>query len=66
MCDPNDVEPDDIPEANSLNYFAIGVVEDKENIKISPTTNADDENSKVRAEIYMVDEIMNLLYQKVV
>ena len=26
MCDPPDVEPDDISEANSWNYFAIGVV----------------------------------------
>ena len=29
MYDPRDVEPDDISEANSQNYFAIGVVEDK-------------------------------------
>ena len=28
MCDPPDVEYDDISEANSHNYFAIGVVED--------------------------------------
>ena len=40
MCDPPDIEPDDISEANSQNYFAIGVVEDKENIEIFPTTNA--------------------------
>ena len=26
MCDPLGVEPDDILEANSQNYFAIGVV----------------------------------------
>ena len=32
MCDLPDVEPDYIPEANSQNSFAIGVVEDKENI----------------------------------
>ena len=50
MCDPNDVEPDDIPEANSLNYFAIGVVEDKENIEIFLTTNAADESFEVRTE----------------
>ena len=29
MCNPPEVEPDDISEANSHNYFAIGVVEDK-------------------------------------
>ena len=29
ICDPPDVEPDDISEANSHTYFAIGVVEDK-------------------------------------
>ena len=30
MCDPFDVEPYDISEANSHDCFAIGVVEDKE------------------------------------
>ena len=50
MCDPTDVEPDDISEANSHNYFAIGVVEDKENIEICPTNNADDENFEVKSE----------------
>ena len=29
MCDPYDVEPDDISKANSWKYFAIGVVDDK-------------------------------------
>ena len=29
MFDPPDIEPDDISEANSQNYFAVGVVEDK-------------------------------------
>ena len=37
MCDPTDVEPDDISEANYHNYFVIGVVEDKENIENFPT-----------------------------
>ena len=50
MCDPPDVEPDDISEANSHNYLAIGVVEDKENIEIFPTANAADENVEVRSE----------------
>ena len=35
MCDPPDVELDNISESNYQNYFAIGVVEDKENIEIS-------------------------------
>ena len=48
MCEPPDVEPDDISEANSQNYFAIGVVEDKENTENFPTTNAADENFEVR------------------
>ena len=50
MCDPPDVEPDDISETNSQNYFAIGVVVDKENIEIFPTTNAANKNVEVRAE----------------
>ena len=50
ICDSPEVEPDDISEANSQNYFAIGVVEDKENIEIRPTTNAVNDNSEVRAE----------------
>ena len=29
MCDPPDVEPDDISEANFHKYFTIGVVEGK-------------------------------------
>ena len=29
MCEPPDVEPDDISEANSQNYSAIGVGKDK-------------------------------------
>ena len=29
MCNPTNVEPDDISEANYQNYFAIGFVEDK-------------------------------------
>ena len=44
MCYRPDVEPDDISEANFQNYFAIGVVEDKENIEILPTTNAASKN----------------------
>ena len=43
MCDPPDVEPDDITKANSQSYFTIGVVEDKENIEIFPTINVADE-----------------------
>ena len=39
MCEPPDVEPDDISEANSQNYFATGDVEDKEDIEIGPTSN---------------------------
>ena len=39
-CDTPDVEPDDISEVNYHNSFAIGVFEDKENIKNFPTTNA--------------------------
>ena len=50
MCDQPDIEFDDISEANSHNYFAIGVVEDKENIEIFPAANAVDENFEVRAE----------------
>ena len=50
MCDQPDVEPDDISEANSRKYFAIGFVEDKENIEIFPTTNAANKNVEVRAE----------------
>ena len=50
MCGPPDVETDDISEADSQNYFTIGVVEDKENIEICPTINAADENFEVRAE----------------
>ena len=50
MCDPPDVEPDDISEANYQDCFAISVVEDKEKIEICPTTNAADENFEVRAE----------------
>ena len=44
MCGPPDAEPDDISEANSRNYFDIGVIEDKENIEILPTTNAASKN----------------------
>ena len=50
MYEPPEVEPDDISEANYHNYFAIVVVEDKENIEIFPTTNTADENFEVRAE----------------
>ena len=35
IFDSPDVEPDDISEYNSQNSFAIGVIEDKENIEIS-------------------------------
>ena len=50
VCDPPDVETDDISEDNSRNYSEIGVVEDKENIEIFPTTNAKDEYFEVRVE----------------
>ena len=30
VCDPPDVEPDDISEDNFQNSFVVGVVEDKE------------------------------------
>ena len=44
----------------------IGVVEDKENIEIFPTTNAADENLKLELKLHIVAKIMNLLYQEVV
>ena len=50
MCDPTDIEADDISEASSQNSLVIGVVEDKENIEICPTNNADDENFEVKSE----------------
>ena len=50
MCDPPDVEPNDISEANSQNYFTICVVEDKYNFEIFPTTNNAYEIFEVRAE----------------
>ena len=50
MCDPPDVELDDISESNSKNCFVIGAVEYEENIEICPTTNAADENFEVRSE----------------
>ena len=50
MCDPPEVEFDDISEANSQNSFAVVAVEDKENIEFSPTTNSADENFEFRAE----------------
>ena len=66
MCDPPDVEPDDIPEANSQNSFAIGVVENKENIEIFPTSSPANEEFKLDLKLHMVEEIMNLPYQLVV
>ena len=49
MCDRLGVEPDDILEANYQNYFAIGVVENKENVENCPSTTAADEFFDVRA-----------------
>ena len=59
MSDTHGVEPDDTSEVNSQISFAIGVVEDKENIEICPTNNAVDKKLKVA-------KIMSLLYQEVV
>ena len=50
VCDPPDVEHGDILEANYHNSFAIGVVKNKQNIEILPTTNATDENFEVTSE----------------
>ena len=50
MCDPPGVEPDDILEASYQNSFVTGVVEDKENIEIFPTTNSADESFEARSE----------------
>ena len=50
MCDPPDVKPDDISEANYHNSFGMGVVEDKEKIELFSTTNAADEKIEVRAK----------------
>ena len=50
MCDPPDVRDYDISEANSQNSFAVGVVEDKENIEIFPTTDTAGESFDVRSE----------------
>ena len=66
MCYPPVVEPDDISEANSQKYFAIGVVEDKENIEIFPTTNTANEDFEVRAETEYGGKITNLIYTEVV
>ena len=49
-----------------LRFFAIGVVEDKENIDIWPTTNAVDENFEVRADTAYGGRNNELLYQEVV
>ena len=43
MCDPMDVEPDDISEANYQSSLAFGIVEEKENNGNFPTTNAADD-----------------------
>ena len=66
MCGPPDVEPDDISEANSQNYFAIGVPEDKENIEIFPTDNATNDLLKLELKLHTVVKIINLLCQEVV
>ena len=66
IYEPPDSEPDDISEANSQYSFAIGVVEEKENIEISPTTNAADEILKLDLKLHMVAKIMSLIYQEVV
>ena len=56
MCYPPDVEPDNISESNYHNYLTISVGEDKENIEISPTTNAADKNFEVRSETAYGDQ----------
>ena len=66
ISEPPDSEPDDISEAYSQYSFAIGVVEDKEYIELSPTTNAANEILKLDLKLHMVTKIMNLLYQEVV
>ena len=50
MCDPPDVEPGDISEANPKYYSEIGVVQNKGSIEIFPTTNSADGIFWVRAE----------------
>ena len=59
MCDPPDVEPDDISEANYQNSFAIDVVEDKEKIKFSQLPMLAMKILKLDLKLHMVDEIMN-------
>ena len=66
MCDPPDVEPDDISEANSQNYFAIGVVEDEEDIENPQLLTPTMKFLNLELKLHMMDEIMNLLYQKVI
>ena len=44
----------------------IGVVEDKENIEIFPTTNTANEDFEVRAETEYGGKITNLIYTEVV
>ena len=66
MCDPPDAEPDDISEANSQNYFAIGVVEDKENIEISQLLMLTMKILNLELKLHTVVKIINLLYEEVV
>ena len=66
MCNPPDLEPDDISEANSQNYFAIGVVEDKENIEISQLLMLTMKILNLELKLHTVVKIINLLYEEVV
>ena len=61
MCDPPDVEPDDVSEANPHNSFAIGAVEEKYNIEISQFLMLPVKILKLDLKLHMGEEIIDLL-----
>ena len=60
ICDRPDVEPDYMSEANYQNYFANGVVEDKEKNENFPNTNAADNVLKLQLKLHTVAKLMDL------
>ena len=66
MCEPPDVEPDYLSEANSQNSFAIDVVEGKKTLRFAQLIMLPMEIFKLELKLNMVSEIMNLQYEEVV
>ena len=66
MCDPPDIQLDNISEANSQIFLRFVLLKIKKTLKFAKLQMLVMQVVKLDLKLHMMDKIMNLLYQEVV